>query len=200
MGFKIFTKDKIIRLPLIPYNFAFLSFFQANSKAMNLRHEEQDFLSLSHENLFELIFEVSQEINSILSLDELMEKIGETTRRFIDYQIFAILLVDEIRQDLYWRFTLGYPEIVKGKHIKLGEGLVGTAAARRESILVSDVTRDSRYIDLIEGVRSELAIPLMSRNRPGWGFGHRKSASQLFSTLPSASVDAAGFPIGCGDR
>src|SRR3972149_6274170 len=100
---------------------------------MNLRQEEQTPLSLNHENLFELIFEVGQEINSILSLDELMEKIGETTRRFIDYQIFAILLVDEIRQDLYWRFTLGYPEIVKGKHIKFGEGLVGTAAARRES-------------------------------------------------------------------
>ncbi len=94
-----------------------------------------------------------------------MEKIAETTRRFIDYQIFAILLVDEIRQDLYWRFTLGYPDNVKGTHIKIGEGLVGTAASRREPILVPDVTRDSRYIDLIEGVRSELAIPLLSRNR-----------------------------------
>lgn len=122
-------------------------------------------MSTNQENLFELIFEVGREINSILSLDELMEKIAETTRRFIDYQIFAILLVDEIRQDLYWRFTLGYPDNVKGTHIRIGEGLVGTAASRREPILVPDVTRDSRYIDLIEGVRSELAIPLLSRNR-----------------------------------
>lgn len=122
-------------------------------------------MSTNQENLFELIFEVGREINSILSLDELMEKIAETTRRFIDYQIFAILLVDEIRQDLYWRFTLGYPDNVKGTHIKIGEGLVGTAASRREPILVPDVTRDSRYIDLIEGVRSELAIPLLSRSR-----------------------------------
>ena len=122
-------------------------------------------MTTNQENLFELIFEVGREINSILSLDELMEKIAETTRRFIDYQIFAILLVDEIRKDLYWRFTLGYPDNVKGTHIKIGEGLVGTAALRREPVLVPDVTRDSRYIDLIEGVRSELAIPLLSRNR-----------------------------------
>jgi sigma-B regulation protein RsbU (phosphoserine phosphatase) len=136
-----------------------------NQPMMPSRQEDELPVSSNHENLFELIFEVGREINSILSLDELMEKIAEITRRFIHYQIFAILLVDEIRQDLYWRFTLGYPENVKGNHIKLGEGLVGSAASRRESILVPDVTRDPRYIDLIEGVRSELAIPLLSRNR-----------------------------------
>jgi sigma-B regulation protein RsbU (phosphoserine phosphatase) len=119
----------------------------------------------SHEQLMTLMVEISREINAIHSLDELLEKIAELCRQFIDYQIFAILLVDESKNDLYWRFTIGYPEVIKGKHIQFGEGLVGTAAERKEPVLVADVTKDSRYIDLVEGVRSELAIPLISRNR-----------------------------------
>jgi sigma-B regulation protein RsbU (phosphoserine phosphatase) len=119
----------------------------------------------SQEQLLALMTEISREINGIHSLDELLEKIAELCRQFIDYQIFAILLVDETRNDLYWRFTIGYPEMIKGKHIQFGEGLVGTAAERREPVLVPDVTKDSRYIDVVEGVRSELAIPLISRNR-----------------------------------
>ncbi len=119
----------------------------------------------SQEQILALMAEISREINGIHSLDELLEKIAELCRQFIDYQIFAILLVDDSKQDLYWRFTIGYPEVIQGKHIQFGEGLVGTAAQRREPVLVPDVTKDQRYIDLVAGVRSELAIPLISRNR-----------------------------------
>jgi sigma-B regulation protein RsbU (phosphoserine phosphatase) len=117
------------------------------------------------EELLAVMVEIGREINEILSLDELLEKIAQLTRRFIDYQIFAILLVDEESNDLFFRFTIGYPDTIEGKHIKFGEGLVGTAAQRREAVLVEDVSKDSRYISVVEEVRSELAIPLVSRNR-----------------------------------
>lgn len=133
---------------------------------MNLNlSESESFENYSREQILALMAEISREINGIHSLDELLEKIADLCRQFIDYQIFAILLVDEARQDLYWRFTIGYPEVIQGKHIQFGEGLVGTAAQRREPVLVPDVTKDPRYIDLVAGVRSELAIPLISRNR-----------------------------------
>jgi phosphoserine phosphatase RsbU/P len=119
----------------------------------------------NQEELLAVMVEIGREINEILSLDELLEKIAQLTRRFIDYQIFAILLVDEESNDLFFRFMIGYPEAIQGKHIKFGEGLVGTAAQRREAVLVADVSKDSRYINVVEEVRSELAIPLISRNR-----------------------------------
>jgi sigma-B regulation protein RsbU (phosphoserine phosphatase) len=119
----------------------------------------------NQEELLAVMVEIGREINEILSLDELLEKIAQLTRRFIDYQIFAILLVDEESHNLFFRFMIGYPEAIQGKHIKFGEGLVGTAAAHREPILVADVLKDPRYINVVEKVRSELAIPLISRNR-----------------------------------
>jgi sigma-B regulation protein RsbU (phosphoserine phosphatase) len=133
---------------------------------MNLKPAKLERIeNYSQEQILALMAEISREINGIHSLDELLEKIAELCRHFIDYQIFAILLVDDSKQDLYWRFTIGYPEVIQGKHIQFGEGLVGTAAQRREPVLVPDVTKDQRYIDLVAGVRSELAIPLISRNR-----------------------------------
>src|SRR5262245_53535689 len=107
----------------------------------------------NQEELLAVMVEIGREINEILSLDELLERIAQLTRRFIDYQIFAILLVDEESNDLFFKFMIGYPEAIKGTHIKIGEGLVGTAAQRREAILVEDVTKDSRYIKVVEEVR-----------------------------------------------
>jgi sigma-B regulation protein RsbU (phosphoserine phosphatase) len=158
----------------------------------------------SQEQMWALMAEISREINTIHSLDELLEKIADLCRKFIDYQIFAILLVDESKNDLYWRFTIGYPEMTKGKHIQFGEGLVGTAAERREPVLVPDVAKDPRYIDLVEGVRSELAIPLISRNRvvgvmdiespqPNYFQAHHQKVLMLLAGQLAVAIDNANL-------
>ena len=49
--------------------------------------------------------------------------------------------------------------------MKLGEGLVGYAALHKESVLVPDVSRDPRYIKVVEDCRSELVIPLLLKDR-----------------------------------
>ena len=49
--------------------------------------------------------------------------------------------------------------------VPLGEGLVGYAALHREPVLVSDVSQDPRYINAVADVRSELAIPLLLKDR-----------------------------------
>lgn len=43
-------------------------------------------------------------------------------------------------------------------------GVTGRAASTREIIYVPDVTLDKDYVKLIETVRSELAIPLLTRD------------------------------------
>ncbi len=49
--------------------------------------------------------------------------------------------------------------------VRLGEGIVGYAALHREPVLVSDVSQDPRYIRVVPDVRSELAIPLLIKDR-----------------------------------
>ncbi|MGH6631481.1 MAG: GAF domain-containing protein, partial [Burkholderiales bacterium] len=105
-------------------------------------------------------------INSTLDLDELMVRIGETVKRIVDYEVFAILLLKEKPQELRVRFSLGHPdEVVKNLRIKVGEGIVGRAAQLRRSVRVGDVRRDPTYIQSLPSVRSELAVPLVAKNR-----------------------------------
>jgi phosphoserine phosphatase RsbU/P len=113
-----------------------------------------------------LLLEVADVVNTTLDLDTTLRRVAELVRKVIDYEIFAILLVNEKTQDLRIRFSLGYPnDIAERVRIKLGEGITGTAAQRAEAILVGDVEKYDAYIPGISNVRSELAVPLIIKNR-----------------------------------
>ncbi len=112
------------------------------------------------------LLEVADVVNTTLDLDTLLSRVAELVRRVIDYEIFAIILLNEKTQELRMRFQIGHPpEVAQRFRIKVGEGITGTAAATREPVLVNDVTKDENYVGTLTGVRSELAIPLIVKNR-----------------------------------
>jgi sigma-B regulation protein RsbU (phosphoserine phosphatase) len=116
--------------------------------------------------LLTLMVEVSERINSTLDLDELMARIAEIVKRAIDFEVFAILLLNEKTQELRIRFSIGHPdELVRNLRIKVGEGIVGRVAKTRRSVLVNDVLKDPGYIQSLSPIRSELAVPLITKNR-----------------------------------
>jgi len=113
-----------------------------------------------------LLNEIACELTSILKLDELLKRIAELLSRLIDYQMFSILLVDTTGEKLQHRFSLRFQENIHLKHdIPIGEGVVGYAVQHKEVVLVSDVTKDSRYILLNPETRSELAAPLIYKDK-----------------------------------
>ena len=113
-----------------------------------------------------LLLEVADVVNTTLDLDTTLRRVAELVRKVIDYEIFGILLLNEKTQELYFRFQVGYArEIAERIRIKVGEGVTGIAAQRREAILVDDVSQDPRYISAVPNVRSELAVPLIIKNR-----------------------------------
>jgi phosphoserine phosphatase RsbU/P len=116
--------------------------------------------------LLTLLLEVSEQITSTLDLDELMSRMAAIVKRAIDYQVFAILLLNDKTQELSVRFSSGHPkETVRKLRVKVGQGIVGRAAATRKSVLVNDVRKDPAYIQSLPSVRSELAVPLIAKNR-----------------------------------
>jgi sigma-B regulation protein RsbU (phosphoserine phosphatase) len=113
-----------------------------------------------------LLLEVADVVNTTLDLDTTRRRVAELVRKVIDYEIFGILLLNEKTQELRFRFQVGYArEIAERMRIKVGEGVTGIAAQRREAILVDDVSNDPRYISAAHNVRSELAVPLIIKNR-----------------------------------
>ncbi len=114
----------------------------------------------------ETLAEIGREMSAILDLDELLTRLAHLVKRIINYRIFGIALLDEPSGMLEMKIAIQYGDNPRAlEPVKLGEGLVGYAALKREPVLVDDVTKDPRYIAAVEGVRSEMAIPLLLKDR-----------------------------------
>ncbi len=117
-------------------------------------------------DLLDFLLEVATVTSETLELEELLANVGEVVRRVIPYDLFAILLFHEKKKDLRIRYAVGHrEELVRNLALSLGEGIVGTAASTREPVLVADVKLDDRYLGGTDVVRSELAVPMIARQR-----------------------------------
>src|SRR5215469_5260691 len=113
-----------------------------------------------------LLLEVADVVNTTLDLDTTLRRVAELVRKVIDYEIFAILLLNERTQELRFRFQVGYPrEYADRARIRVGCGVTGRAAQQRKALLIEDVTKESDNIEAIPNVRAELAVTLIVKNR-----------------------------------
>ena len=114
----------------------------------------------------EVLNEIAVELASILDLNPLLERVGQLLRRLIDYQMFAVMLLDEKGDTLItryaWRFGYVHAPI---RRVPISSGLVGAAVSEWRPINVSDVTRDPRYLPMNPETRSELIVPLFYKGR-----------------------------------
>ena len=121
--------------------------------------------SLSGKALESFLLDLADTLNTTLDLDQLLKRVADLVREVIDYKIFAILLINEQRQDLFFRYQVGHAPEIERLRIKLGEGVVGVAAQERRIINVPDVSKFKNYISARHDVRSELAVPLIAKDR-----------------------------------
>jgi sigma-B regulation protein RsbU (phosphoserine phosphatase) len=113
----------------------------------------------------DFLHKLADALNTTLDLNTLMHRVADLVRAVIDYKIFAILLINDRSEDLRMRFQIGHTTEVERMRIKLGDGVVGQAALQRQSILIEDVATTGNYIDANPNVRSELAVPLIIKNK-----------------------------------
>jgi phosphoserine phosphatase RsbU/P len=113
-----------------------------------------------------LLNEIGREAGASLNVDEILRRAVELTKRLIDYQIFSILLYDEVAAVFRHSVTVKFGQRVQEKSTVAGhEGIVGAAAKLRRPIVVPDVSLDPRYRMVNPETRSELAVPMVYKNR-----------------------------------
>jgi sigma-B regulation protein RsbU (phosphoserine phosphatase) len=127
--------------------------------------EAQAAVPVSPEVLATMV-EIGEQINSSLDLDQVLQRAADLIRRLIDYEIFAVLLLDERSREMHFRFAIGHRrEVVENWRIPLGQGVTGRAAASGQPVLVRDVSQEPNYLNAVDSVRSELAVPLLFKGR-----------------------------------
>jgi phosphoserine phosphatase RsbU/P len=124
--------------------------------------------AMERDSSLALLYEISKELASILERDELLHRIAERVKKFVDYDLFMVMLWDAKGGRLECAFTKVYDESMAVQlKVQLFQGITGHAAGHREAMRVDDVREDSRYIEFphSDNVRSELVIPLTIRER-----------------------------------
>jgi sigma-B regulation protein RsbU (phosphoserine phosphatase) len=115
-----------------------------------------------------LLYDISRELTAILDRETLLTSIAQHVKKIVDYDVFTVMLWNEKTQLLEGVFAKHYEDTIPSRfRVSLGEGITGTAAANRTPIRVPDVRLEPRYIhcETSLGVRSELVVPLLLRDR-----------------------------------
>ncbi|HEY3629066.1 MAG TPA: SpoIIE family protein phosphatase [Terracidiphilus sp.] len=111
------------------------------------------------------LVQLADALNTTLDLQTLLNRTSELVRAIIHYRIFAIFLLNDRTHELRMRFQIGHTKEAERMRFPMGRGVVGQVALTRQAILLNDVSTSPIYIAANPDVRSELAVPLIAKNR-----------------------------------
>ncbi len=114
-------------------------------------------------NQLQAIHEISEHITAILDLDQLLPTVVRRIHERFGYHPVYIFTIEPGQDEITFRAVTtreDEPALVPRTELRIGQGLIGSAAASGQPVLVGDVRADPRYIDDHSSTRSELAVPL----------------------------------------
>lgn len=89
---------------------------------------------------------ISNWVSSVQDLNQLLELILHTGTRIMRAKASSLLLLDQKTQKLYFKVTTGIQkDKMKNFEVNIGQGIVGHVAETGESLLIEDVSQDSRW-------------------------------------------------------
>ncbi len=116
----------------------------------------------------EVLYNIGKELREKVSIDVLLNAIVEIIRSVFEIDNVAVLLKDKDNNLKIYAASFGYEtDFVKGKTISItkGEGITGLAAKERRIIISNDTKTDPRYVDGNKKTRSEMAVPLIHKEK-----------------------------------
>lgn len=117
-----------------------------------------------------LLYEIGQEVNSVIDLEMLYGNITATLKKYLKISEFAILIFDEKKEDLFVKVASGFPdnEAILRTTFKKGEGISGMVAESGKRVYVKDTGREIRFLHYKGERRVEnaslLSAPLIFKN------------------------------------
>jgi phosphoserine phosphatase RsbU/P len=158
-------------------------------------------MGLTAEKKYELLLDISHKVRDTLDLDEIMEHLLDVVKNVLNYDAAGIFVLNQ--------------DLVRGRHesplgliagvarrgfdpnppeedamLMRGEGIIGYVIHNCKSVVVSDVRLDSRYIQGRRTTLSEIAVPIVRKER---AVGALNLESDSVSAYSSEDVDVLQF-------
>jgi diguanylate cyclase (GGDEF)-like protein len=116
-----------------------------------------------------LVFhKLARSLTSSFDLDTILRTILEHMERFIEADLWSLLMLDEVRQDLFYAIAAGGEEAaLRDLRVKVGEGVAGWVVEHGETLIVPETEDDPRLrqpgSEFSSKIRSVIALPLRGR-------------------------------------
>ena len=120
-----------------------------------------------HQNqlLFRALLDIGKELASITDIDPLLQRILQVSQEIFTFDNAIIRLLDPDKGTLETVASYGYSEDAVLRPIFLGQGIMGKAAKFGRPYLISNIAPEDDYIPGIDAACSEMAVPLIARDK-----------------------------------
>ncbi|MFO7765681.1 MAG: GAF domain-containing protein [Pelovirga sp.] len=120
-----------------------------------------------HQNqlLFRALLDIGKELAAITDIDPLLQRILEVSQEVFTFDNAIIRLLDAAEGTLETVASFGYNEDAVSRPILLGQGIMGKAAKFGRPYLVNNIASEDDYIPGIDAACSEMAVPLIARDK-----------------------------------
>ncbi len=111
---------------------------------------------------------LARSLTSSLELDDILRTILEQMNRFVAADLWALLMLDEESNELYYALTgASSHSPLDDLRVKVGEGLAGWVAQYGQTLILPEATDDPRIAEVNQTkgfrIRSAVAIPIRGR-------------------------------------
>jgi HD-GYP domain-containing protein (c-di-GMP phosphodiesterase class II) len=116
------------------------------------------------------LFEIAKNLSSAQEIDTLLKRIGDAAEGLTESEASSIMLLNDEKTHLYFKVTTGEKGgLLKKMKVAVGQGIAGSVAQTKQSLIINDVSKDPRFstaFDKTSGfiTKSILAVPILSRD------------------------------------
>lgn len=131
---------------------------------------------LSAEDKYQLLRDISFKIKDTLDLNTILSLLLESLKTVMDYDAAGIFVLSENIEHPDYHFPgqkiggikkFGYEEhpVESDEMLSEGKGIVGYVINSKESVIVDDVRKDSRYVIGRKETLSEITVPIIKDDK-----------------------------------
>jgi signal transduction histidine kinase len=150
--------------------------YQLTDDQLNARVHELSILS-----------QIDRELNDALSVDRVLNLTLDWALRFTGSHAASVALIDQDAGEMEFVSGYGYDiahwNEVKAHKWPLNQGIIGRVARHSEAEIIADAAQDPDYLEILPGTQSQLAVPVMRKDRV-------IAVLSLESRLPNAFSEA----------
>ncbi len=141
-----------------------------------------------NKKLFGALIEIGKELSAITDIDQLLAHILEVSRTVFHFDNAIIRLLADDNKTLKTVASFGYSKDSAESPIYSGEGIMGKAAKFARPYLIHNLNQADDYIPGIDAARSELAVPLIAKDRVIGVFNVESQKQEAFTASDCDSL------------